>query len=200
VREAREYLAGVCGVMADLIDRHTPPRLEPKPPGEYFDVLISSIIGQQLSVKAADTIEARVRAVVSPLTPESLANTPGELLRAQGLSHSKISYVQGIAEAFRSGAVDPDRLSEGSEHEVVETLTTLRGVGPWTAEMFLIFAMGRPDVWSPGDLGLRKAVWSLFGEESDPVEVSERWRPYRSYAALYLWEYSDNAPASAAHP
>ena len=192
--EATSHLAGVCDVMAELIERHTPPRIDPKPPEAYFDVLVSSIIGQQLSVKAAATIEARVREVATPLTPEVLGQTPVDALRQQGLSRSKASYVHGLAEAFGSGAIDPHRLSAASDREVIESLTALKGIGPWTAEMFLIFGMGHPDVWSPGDLGLRKAVWSLFGPEADPQEVSERWRPYRSYAALYLWEHTDNAP------
>jgi DNA-3-methyladenine glycosylase II len=75
--------------------------------------------------------------------------------------------------------------------EVIATLTALKGIGPWTAEMFLIFGMGHPDIWSPGDLGLRKAVEAHFGMEQSSSEIAERWAPYRSYAALYLWEYVD---------
>jgi DNA-3-methyladenine glycosylase II len=77
---------------------------------------------------------------------------------------------------------------------VIEQLTSLKGIGPWTAEMFLIFGMGHPDVWSPGDLGLKKAVWAHFGEDANVTEIAERWKPFRSYAALYLWEYTDNSP------
>jgi len=197
VKEATAHLASVCEVMSELIAKHEPPSIAPKPPERYFDVLVSSIIGQQLSVKAADTIEARLRDGVGPLTPESLALTDVPVLRAFGLSNSKASYIIGLADAFASGQVDPWALEKMTDTEVVAQLTAVKGIGPWTAEMFLIFGMGHPDVWSPGDLGLKKAIWSLFGDDSDPTETSERWRPYRSYAALYLWEHSDAKPGSA---
>ena len=195
IRKAEEHLASSCEVMASLIDKHTPPSIEPKDPDHYFDVLVSSIIGQQLSVKAADTIEARLRAGLSPLTPHSLAATEPEALREFGLSRSKASYIVGLADTFARGQIDPHTLATSSDQEVAEALIRLKGIGPWTIEMFLIFGMGHLDVWSPGDLGLKKAVWSLFGMEANPVQVSERWRPYRSVAALYLWEHSDANPS-----
>lgn len=196
--EAKTYLATVCDVMASLIETHEPPSIEKKPPGRYFDVLVSSIIGQQLSVRAADTIESRVRAGFDSFTPDQVASATIPQLRAHGLSQSKASYIIGLGEAFAEGTINPHELDDMSDQEVVSTLTALKGIGPWTAEMFLIFGMGHPDVWSPGDLGLKKAVWSLFGDDSDPTLTSERWRPYRSYACLYLWEHSDAKPGSAA--
>ena len=195
IAEAKEHLASSCEVMASLIENHTPPSIEPKDPDHYFDVLVSSIIGQQLSVKAADTIEARLRAGLSPLTPHLLAGTEPEALREFGLSRSKASYIVGLADAFARGQIDPHALAASSDQEVTDALIQLKGIGPWTIEMFLIFGMGHLDVWSPGDLGLKKAVWSLFGADAHPTEVSERWRPYRSVAALYLWEHSDANPS-----
>lgn len=192
---ATKHLAESCEVMAELIPKHTPPSIDPKPPEQYFDVLVSSIIGQQLSVKAADTIEARVRAGIRPFTPSCLAASSQDQLREYGLSNSKATYVIGLAEAFASGLIDPKVLASSSDVEITQTLIQLKGIGPWTIEMFLIFGMGHLDVWSPGDLGLKKAVWSLFGPESDPVTISDRWRPYRSVAALYLWEHSDANPS-----
>ena len=194
LQEAQEHLSSVCDVMATLIPRHTPPDISPKAPEQYFSVLVSSILGQQLSVKAADTIEGRVVAALGPHDPAVLARVTVEELREHGLSRSKASYVIGMAEAFRGGQIDPHELSLSETESVIQQLTSLRGVGPWTAEMFLIFGMGHPDVWSPGDLGLKKAVWAHFGEDANVTEIAERWKPFRSYAALYLWEFSDNRP------
>jgi DNA-3-methyladenine glycosylase II len=158
---------------------------------------VASIIGQQLSVKAADTIEARFRGLVSALTPESVRALDPTLMREQGLSHSKIAYIHNLADAFLAGELDADELAELPEKDISQRLTAVKGIGPWTAEMFMIFGMGRPDVWSPGDLGLRKAVWALFGEDADLTAVSDVWSPYRSYASLYLWKlWDDEKPQS----
>lgn len=194
LHEAQEHLSSVCEVMATLIPRHTPPDISPKAPEQYFSVLVSSILGQQLSVKAADTIEGRVVDALGPHDPEVLAEMTVEELRKHGLSRSKASYIIGMAEAFRSGEIDPHQLSRADTETVIQQLTGLKGIGPWTAEMFLIFGMGHPDVWSPGDLGLRNAVWAHFGEDTNLTEIADRWKPFRSYAALYLWEFSDNRP------
>ena len=192
--EAQAHLSSVCQVMATLIPRHAPPDITPKEPEDYFSVLVSSILGQQLSVKAADTIEARLTAALGPHNPTVLSGATVEELREHGLSRSKASYVIGMAEAFARGEIDPHELATAESDVVVSQLTALKGIGPWTAEMFLIFGMGHPDIWSPGDLGLRKAVWAHFGEDADVSDIAERWRPFRSYAALYLWEFSDNSP------
>lgn len=194
LHEAQEHLSSVCEVMATLIPRHTPPDISPKAPEQYFSVLVSSILGQQLSVKAAGTIEGRVVDALGPHEPEVLAEMTVEELREHGLSRSKASYIIGMAEAFRSGEIDPHQLSRADTETVIQQLTGLKGIGPWTAEMFLIFGMGHPDVWSPGDLGLRNAVWAHFGEDTNLTEIADRWKPFRSYAALYLWEFSDNRP------
>jgi len=191
LEQAQKHLRGSGKVMSDLIDRFVPPTINKKPPETYFDVLVSSIIGQQLSVKAADTIEARFRTSVKDFTPGTLLAQDPLRMREQGLSHSKVSYIQGLAGAFEAGNINPHHLDDLADQDVSTTLTAVKGVGPWTAEMFMIFGMGRPDVWSPGDLGLRKAVTALFGEGTDLTEVSEPWRPYRSYASLYLWKFSD---------
>lgn len=189
--QALAYLSDTCDVIAKLAQVYTPPVISPQPPERYFEILVSSIIGQQLSVKAADTIESRLRDAVDALTPEALAGQDLELLRQQGLSYSKANYILGLAEAFGTGVLDSDALAAMDPPEVIAALTALKGIGPWTAEMFLIFGMGHPDIWSPGDLGLRKAVEAHFGSEHTSTEVAKRWAPYRSYAALYLWEYVD---------
>jgi DNA-3-methyladenine glycosylase II len=193
--KAVQYLANACDVMASLTRTYNPVLLEPKPPEQYFHIVVSSIIGQQLSVKAANTIESRVWEKVGEKAPEALLTHTPESLREVGLSRSKASYILGVAEAFVKGVIDPKTMELMEPEEVRKTLTSLKGIGPWTAEMFLIFAMGREDVWSPGDLGLKNAVWAHFGEGVNTEEVATRWAPYRSYAALYLWEYVDQGKA-----
>lgn len=192
--EAKEHLSSVCDVMAQLIRVHTPPDISPKAPEAYFSVLVSSILGQQLSVAAAATIENRVVSAHGPHEPSVLAHLSVEDLRELGLSRSKASYVRGLAESFLHGLIDPHALGKADAEGVMATLTRVKGIGPWTAEMFLIFGLGHPDVWSPGDLGLTKAVWAHFGDTANSTETAERWRPFRSYAALYLWEFGDNPP------
>ena len=183
------HLRAECEVMATLIDSHRPPQLAPVDPSRYFDVLVCSIIGQQLSVRAADTIEARLRDLIGPITPQAILESSEEDLRGIGLSRSKVSYSKGLAESFDSGQITPEELRDGDDTETIATLTAVKGIGPWTAEMFLIFALARPDVWSPGDLGLRRSV-EFFFDTAEP-SVADRWRPYRSIAAWYLWEHSD---------
>lgn len=187
--EGIAHLREACDVMEQLIERHRPPQLSPVPPERYFDVLVCSIVGQQLSVKAADTIEARLRELVGELTPARLLAADEDDLRSVGLSRSKVTYARGLADAFHSGHIDPHGLEQADDPTIRETLIALKGIGPWTAEMFMIFGLGHLDVWSPGDLGLRRAVEHFFGEYRD--DIAERWRPYRSIAAWYLWEHSD---------
>ena len=195
LEEAKIHLAASGEVMARLIKKFEPPRIDPKPPSAYFDTLVSTIISQQLSVKAADTIEARLRGGVNDFSPASVVALPVSEFRLHGISGSKANYIKGIAEAFVDGRLDPLELEAMDDKQITAALTALKGVGPWSAEMFLMFGMGHPDVWSPGDLGLRNAVRSLFGDDIDVLATTETWRPYRTYAALYLWKYSDSTPA-----
>lgn len=190
--EALAHLTATCEVIASLAQSYTPPVISRQPPERYFEILVGSIIGQQLSVKAAATIEARLREALSGLTPAGLAGKSEDQLREHGLSYSKSRYILGLAEAFASGVIVATELARMNPPEVIARLTALKGIGPWTAEMFLIFGMGQPDVWSPGDYGLKKAVEAHFGAGVDTTEVAKRWSPYRSYASLYLWEYVDN--------
>ncbi len=187
--EGIAHLREACDVMEQLIEQHRPPQLSPVPPERYFDVLVCSIVGQQLSVKAADTIEARLRELVGELTPARLLATDEDDLRSVGLSRSKVTYARGLADAFHSRDIDPFELEQADDPTIRETLIALKGIGPWTAEMFMIFGLGHLDVWSPGDLGLRRAVEHYFGEYRD--DIADRWSPYRSIAAWYLWEHSD---------
>jgi DNA-3-methyladenine glycosylase II len=191
-KDSLNQLADACNVMAVLIDAYPEPVIGPVPEDKYFDSLVASIIGQQLSVKAATTIEGRVRDLVGDLTPDAVLGTAPDALRSAGLSRSKVEYVGHLADAFQDGTITPSVLTQAPDTDVISTLTTVRGVGVWTAEMFLIFGLGREDVWSVGDLGLTKGVRALFGDDVTPLGVANnRWSPYRSLAAWYVWEHSD---------
>ena len=164
-----------------------------------WDILVTSIIHQQLSVKAAGTIAGRVRA----LTPGPDLPTPGQIehlsveaLRGCGLSRAKVSFIQDLGDHVRSGRLDLDALEHLDDGEVLGALTAVKGIGTWTAQMSLIFHLGRLDVWPAGDLGLRNAVALHLGMEEAPTEkemepLGDRWAPYRSMAAWYLWALVD---------
>jgi len=166
-------------------------RVEVSPPGEPFEELVGSIVAQQLSDKAARTIWNRVIEVAAP-TPAGFASASFEDLRAAGLSRSKAEYVQGIARAVLGGEIDLAALALVDDEEAIERLIALRGVGRWTAEMFLIFALRRQDVLALDDLGIRASAGRMAGLEraltrAELTERGERWRPHRTAASLWLW-------------
>jgi DNA-3-methyladenine glycosylase II len=164
-------------------------------------VLLRAVVGQQLSAKAAATIFARL---VEPYrdgmpTPDELLATDEKDLRGAGLSGRKVEYVRDLARHVADGELELDALATMSDEEVIEEITAVRGFGRWTAEMFLIFHLGRPDVLPVGDLGIRRAVQRAYGldELPDPDElerIAEPWRPQRTLACLYLWESLRNMP------
>lgn len=159
-----------------------------------FTALVSCIVSQQISKKAAMTVWDRLINCFSPLTPGNIAKARIEEIRACGLSARKAQYINGIAAAALSGQVDFDKLHTLSDEEVIRTLSSLRGVGIWTAEMILLFSLGRPDVVSFGDLAIRRGMQNLYGlpeltkEEFD--HYRSRYSPYGSVASLYLWALS----------
>lgn len=174
-------------VLALVIERigelpHLPPAPSP------FASLVRSVIGQQVSVKAADAIERRVRDLAPNLSASELASLPHEALRGAGLSNAKVRTVHELARRTELGMLDVEALRDAPEEDVILALSSIPGIGRWTAEMFLLFALGRPDVFSWGDGGIRRAVKQLYGEDAGP-EVSEAWRPYRSLASRYLWRF-----------
>jgi DNA-3-methyladenine glycosylase II len=192
-------------VMAALIDRLGPLDEEQRRrdrPAEAYGALVRSIVGQQLSTKAAATIYGRVIELFGGRTPtpEELLAADAEKVRAAGLSRPKVAYLRSLAEHVESGELELDRLTELPDDEVSEQLTAVKGLGQWTADMFLIFHLGRPDVLPVGDLGVRRAVEREYGLPDLPdaaqlMEIAEPWRPSRSLASLYLWRSLDNAPA-----
>ncbi|HEX8648605.1 MAG TPA: DNA-3-methyladenine glycosylase [Thermoleophilaceae bacterium] len=192
-------------VMRELIKRLGPLDLEARRrgrPADAYGALLRSIVGQQLSTKAARSIYDRVTALFGGRTPspeELLAYDPEEL-RGAGLSRAKVTYMRSLAEHVVDGSLELDRLNELSDEEILTELTAVKGLGAWTAHMFLIFHLQRPDVLPVGDLGVRNAARQLYGldELPKPAELEalgEPWRPYRSLASLYLWRSLDNAPA-----
>ena len=182
-------------VMRGLIEIHG--ELELAWEADLWEDLVDSIINQQLSDKAAATIGKRVRALFGKKfpKPEQVTKMPDEKIRGCGLSWSKVSYIKNIARALQSGVLIPGKLLLMADEEVVVELTKIKGVGRWTAEMILMFTLQRPDVFSIGDAGLRAAMAKLYKigrEDLKQIEkISEKWRPYRSLAARYLWKSLD---------
>jgi DNA-3-methyladenine glycosylase II len=191
-------------IMRRLIDEHGPLDEEQRRRGrplEPYGALVRSIVGQQLSTKAARSIYDRLTALFDGRTPtpaELLAADPEEV-RSVGLSRPKVAYLRSLAEHVESGELKLARLTELPDEEVSAQLTAVKGLGQWTADMFLIFHLGRPDVLPVGDLGIRRAVERAYGLKEIPdaarlTEIGEPWRPQRSLASLYLWRSLDNEP------
>ncbi|WP_240689332.1 DNA-3-methyladenine glycosylase [Ammoniphilus sp. YIM 78166] len=159
-----------------------------------FEALVKSIIGQQLSVKAAETIYTRVEALCKRVTPESIILMEETELRAAGLSKPKISYVKDLAEKVMSKEVDLYHLDQFGNDTIIRLMTPIKGVGKWTAEMFLLFTLGRMDVLSLGDVGLQRSAKWLYNldKQEDGKKCLEKkaslWFPYYTVASLYLWE------------
>jgi DNA-3-methyladenine glycosylase II len=203
--EGLEHLRAADETLARVIDERGPLDLESRVrgrPSDAYGALLRAIVGQQLSVKAARSIYERFTGLFGgeTPTPEQLLETDTDALRAVGLSGAKAKYGRSLAEHVISGELELDRLEDLSDERVTAELVAVKGLGQWTADMFLIFHLGRPDVLPVGDLGVRRAIERLYGLEALPsaaeVEaLGERWRPWRSLASLYLWESLDNAPA-----
>lgn len=196
---AERHLARRCPVMRKLIRIHGPSTLGATR-RDPFHVLASSIIGQQLSAKAADTIQQRVHVLVgarSRLRPERILDVTPEQLRACGLSNAKVKWLLELSSRTGDGRLDFRALARLDDATALRELDALPGVGPWTAEMFLIFALDRLDIFSMGDVGLRNGVNRLFGEgqklDDDATrDIVARWAPYRSVASWHLWRVTDS--------
>jgi DNA-3-methyladenine glycosylase II len=171
-------------------------------PDDRYGALVRSIVGQQLSTKAARAIYARLSDRFGGRTPtpqEVLADDPEELRAAAGLSRAKVSYLRSLAEHVLEGSLELERLDELPDEEVIAELVAVRGLGLWSAQMFLMFHLGREDVLPVGDLGIRRAVMLRYGLPELPApaaleQIGEPWRPHRTLASLYLWRSLDATP------
>jgi DNA-3-methyladenine glycosylase II len=172
-------------------------------PADHYGALVRAIVGQQLSTKAARSIYLRLAERFGGRTPtptEVLADEPEELRAAAGLSRAKVGYLRSLAEHVLSGELELERLDELPDEQVIAELVAVKGLGTWTAHMFLMFHLERPDVLPVGDLGIRRAIERAYGlaalpDATEMERIAEPWRPYRTLACRYLWRSLDNEPA-----
>ena len=191
-------------VMARVIDRVGPCGFEPRAEGSHFAALARAIVFQQLSGKAASTIHTRFEGLyggASP-SPEQLIETSDEALRGVGLSRQKVVYMRDLAEKLVSRQVPLDDVTGLDDEALIQALTAVKGVGRWTAQMFLMFRLGRPDVLPELDLGIQKAVMLAYGLSAMPkpkelLAIGQPWRPHASVASWYLWRSLEIEPLDA---
>jgi DNA-3-methyladenine glycosylase II len=195
---ARRLLVRRDPVLAALIRKHGACGLAAAQRSDHFSALVRAITGQQLSTKAASTIYARLVALMpAGVTPEALTSLTDEQMRAAGMSRQKIAYFRDLAHKVLNGALPLDSLDTLTDDEVIAALTQVKGIGRWSAEMFLIFRLHRPDVLPVDDLGIVTAMKNVYRLRKRPTadrmrRIGESWRPYRSVASWYLWRSLDN--------
>jgi DNA-3-methyladenine glycosylase II len=202
------HLRAADPVLARLIDEHGPPETTRDPsrpaPGDHYGALVRSIVGQQLSVLAARSIYRRLVEFFGGHTPspqEVLAADPDEMRLAAGLSRAKTAYLRSLAEHVMAGELELERLDDLPDDDVLAELVAVKGIGEWSAQIFLMFQLERPDVLAVGDLGVRRAVQRAYGLDDLPTAaeltaLAEPWRPWRSVACRILWRSLDNAPVT----
>lgn len=199
--DALAHLKSHDSILSDVIERYPVPSFQKH--DNYYQSLVESIIGQQLSVKAAAAIRERfVGLFEGPFpSPQQIVSIDVETYRSVGLSRPKARYIIDLAEKVSDGSIRFDHLDGLSNQEIIEELTVVKGIGVWTVHMFLMFCMGRLDVLPTGDLGIRNAVQKLYGFESivtpEQVQVvanDNNWHPYESVASFYLWKSLENTP------
>jgi DNA-3-methyladenine glycosylase II len=199
---ARRHLSRRDPVLRDLMRVHGKCGLADAQNAEPFAALLKAIVSQQLSTKAARTIYTRLLALFDGVpTPVALAAATDAQLRAVGLSGQKLRYMRDLSERVQEGSLALHALDAMSDDEVIVALTQVKGIGRWTAEMFLMFRLHRPDVLPVGDLGIVKAVQKAYGLRKTPTperlsQIGEAWRPYRSVACWYLWRSLNNTAAA----
>jgi DNA-3-methyladenine glycosylase II len=201
MQKAAEHLAKNDPVLAPIIKRAGLCTIRPVKTDDYYWELVDAIISQQLSVKAARAIEERFKALYpgSLPTPNQILVTPDEKLRQVGLSGAKVKYVKSLAEHIKDGKLELELLNKLSNLEVSRELTAVKGIGEWTAHMFLMFAMARLDVLAIGDLGIKQGIQALYGLPTLPspdqitkLALANNWHPYESVACWYIWHAKDN--------
>ncbi len=195
--DAQTHLAKACPTLGELIATYEGESLMTR--GDAFYTLARSIAGQQISVKAADAVWNRVAVLVKPMTPKTMLKYTDEELRACGLSGSKVKYMRHLAEFFITEKIKPGFWDDLSDEEVIKHITQIKGIGVWTAEMFMIFHLQRPNVFPLADIGLQKAILRHYPKVKAPtpenlLKISKKWHPYRSVATWYLWRALDPVP------
>lgn len=190
--KARRILSKKDPILGKVIKKIGP--FESHKGGNYFEDLTESIVSQQLSIKAANTIWGRFIALLpgKKVTPENVWEVPDQKIRDAGLSWSKVAYVKDLAKKTMESGIIFEQFEIMTDEEIITELIKVKGIGRWTAEMFLMFAMERPDVFSYGDLGLRRAIQKLYSLDHEPSveeaeKISLKWKPYRTLACRYLW-------------
>lgn len=194
IAAAVTHLRGVDPRLNWLIDRAGPFTL--KVERDRYAMLVRSILSQQISTKAARAIRLKLEAAVGGLTPATIAAAPETTLRAAGLSNQKVVYLRDLTTHVIDGRLNLDRLHRLEDEAVIEQLIAVKGIGRWTAQMFLMFSLGRLDVFPHDDLGLRAAMRELYGlddlpTKSQSLELAAPWRPYSTVASWYVWRLSD---------
>lgn len=197
---AEKHLRRVDPVLAKLIREHG--RCSIKPDRRYFQSLVEAILSQQLSIKAAATIFARFQELLAgKILPENILQLRDEQFRGVGISRQKTSYLRDLSSRWQASFINPRRFAHMSDEEIIAALTQVKGIGRWTAEMFLIFSLSRLDVLPVGDLGFRNALKQAYRLRKLPeakriATLAEKWKPYRSIATWYLWASLNNKPKS----
>jgi|SRR5579862_1437521 len=201
LRKAEAHLTRNDVRLAQVIKSSKPCAI--KPHTDHYGELVSNIVGQQLSTKAAYAIWQRVLDLFNGKmpTPAQLIKVDGQKLRDVGLSWNKVAYVKDIAEHILDGRLDMDHIAAMPNEQLIEQLTAVKGIGEWSAHMFMLFGLGRLDILPVGDLGIRKAIQNLYGLKTlpDPAQIitiaaKNKWHPYESVASWYLWQSLDNNP------
>ena len=201
IKQAEQQLARRDKKLAPAIKSYGPCRI--KPHSDHYGELVGSIVGQQLSTKAGATIWRRVLELFDGKmpTPQQLIDIDADKVRACGVSYPKIGYMKDLAQRVLDGRLDLPHISTMPNDQLIEQLTAVKGIGEWSAHMFMIFGLGRLDVLPVGDLGVRKAIMNMYGLRELPnpatiVTISNKnhWHPYESVAAWYLWQSLDNNP------
>lgn len=199
LKKAQAHLSNNDPFLALVITRY--PACNITPHTDYYSELVSSIVGQQLSVKAGDTIWKRVQALFGDdvPTPEELVKIDTEVLRKTGVSYAKAAYMKDLAGHIIDGRLDMAHITSLPNEELIEQLTAVKGIGEWSAHMFMIFSLGRLDILPVGDLGIRKGVMQLYGLKELPkppaiekIAKKNKWHPYESVASWYVWKSLDN--------
>jgi len=193
-KEAQKHLSED-RYIGPLIKKYGDCTIKPKHHRDYFEDLCGAIIGQQLSGRVADVIFKRFEVCVRRVKPQNILGTTDQKLRDCGMSWAKVSFIKNLAEKTQTGELKTKKLAKLSDEEVEKELVAIKGIGKWTAQMFLIFTLGRPDVFPIDDLGIKNGMKKIIKKEmtkGQMINFAERWKPYRSIASWYIWRNLDS--------